>query len=188
MNPREISADDSLDNHWPLHVGAPARPKAYYDGAVTVCGRRRAADHGNDLDRDAVLDHRHAAGLTCGEKIRGRRSRGPGLPKRPVPAPSPPPACRSAPARFGTINVSWLPGAAIARRAAAPGKCGGCDPGASRCSAAAPLYPGTSAVRGIPDALAMWSTRQLMTHRRHSLGRRVARRRSHNYLASWPTR
>src|SRR5215467_9790503 len=43
MNPREISADDSLDNHWPLHVGAPARPKAYYDGAVTVCGRHRAA-------------------------------------------------------------------------------------------------------------------------------------------------
>jgi len=43
MNPREISADDSLDNRWPVHVGAPARPKAYYDGAVTVCGRRRAA-------------------------------------------------------------------------------------------------------------------------------------------------
>jgi len=81
MNPREISADDSLDNRWPLHVGAPARPKAYYDGAVTVCGRRRAADHGNDLDRDAVLDHRHAAGLTCSEKIRGRGRRGRDPPK-----------------------------------------------------------------------------------------------------------
>jgi len=42
--------------------------------------------------------------------------------------------------------------------AAAPGKCGGCDAGASRCSAPAPLHPGTSAVRGIPDAPAMWST------------------------------
>src|SRR5215467_10559329 len=26
MIPREISADDSIDNHWPLHVGAPVRP------------------------------------------------------------------------------------------------------------------------------------------------------------------
>jgi len=29
MNPREISANDSLDNHWPVHVAAPARPNAY---------------------------------------------------------------------------------------------------------------------------------------------------------------
>src|SRR5262252_4567037 len=50
--------------------------------------------------------------------------------------------------------------------AAALGKCGGCDAGASRCSSPAPLYPGTSAVRGIPDAPAMWSTRQLMVESR----------------------
>ena len=29
MNPREISADDSLDNRRPVHVAAPARPNAY---------------------------------------------------------------------------------------------------------------------------------------------------------------
>ena len=56
MIPREISADDSIDNHWPLHVGAPVRPnrppmmmlcalstdgRARLPAAVLRCGCRR---------------------------------------------------------------------------------------------------------------------------------------------------
>ena len=87
---------------------------------------------------------------------------------------------------FGLCKAKALPGAVRAqwslaasdylgqrmwRRggyAAAPGKCGGCDAGASRCSAPAPLHPGTSALRGIPDAPAMWSAGPPLTRSCHS--------------------